>query len=228
MPPSAWTFSVLVIGLAHGLRHATEADHLAAVATLVVRRATWPEAARLGICWGIGHTLTLAIIGGALLSLGHAVPPAVAAALELIVGVMLLVLGGDCLRSLFRKPVSSHSHLVSEPLDPGHLRLDPRGGRAIVVGMVHGTAGSSALVLLAINATGSAMAGFSYVVLFGLGSIIGMALLSLAMGVGVRLCARRATWLQRAVTTAAALFSCALGSGVIYQIGFVDGLLQRG
>lgn len=233
--------TVLAVGLGTGIRHAMESDHLAAVATLVVRRASWIEAARLGAFWGLGHTLTLALVGGSMLALGQVVPERAADGLELLVGVMLVLLGLDCLRRLRagllhehvhrhgdgQVHVHRHFHLSQKQksLAHRHFHLDREWLRAIVVGMVHGLAGSAALVLLAVGVSSTPLVGLGYVAVFGAGSIVGMALLALAIGLGLKLTAGWAAWPYRLLAAGMASFSCLLGAWTVWRIGFVQGLL---
>lgn len=236
--------TVLAVGLATGIRHAMESDHLAAVATLVVRGASWMEAARLGAFWGLGHTITLALVGGSMLALGQAVPERAADGLELLVGVMLVLLGLDCLRrlraGLLHEHVHEHVHQhgdgevhvhrhfhlsQQQGLAHRHLHLNREWLRATVIGMVHGLAGSAALVLLAVGVTSTPLVGLGYVAVFGAGSIVGMALLALAIGIGLKLTSGWAAWPYRLLAVGMALFSCALGAWTVWQIGFAGGWL---
>lgn len=210
--------SVLLAGLGLGVRHALEADHLAAVATLVARRASLAQALRLGACWGVGHSLTLSTIGGMVLALDRVVPEQVAGALELAVGVMLIVLGVDCVRRL--RSTLLHRRVHRHADGTSHEAL-----RSVIVGMVHGMAGSAALVLLTLGATKSVSLGMAYVVSFGVGSIGGMALLSFALGLSLRLSAMRIGWIYNGFTVFVGLLTCALGVYMVHRIAFVDGLL---
>ena len=102
--------TVLTFGFLIGLRHALEADHVAAVASLVMTSRSLRQSVRLGAAWGLGHALTLLVVGGLLLASGKALPPGVAHWLEVVVGVMLIGLGADVLRRLIRQRVHFHSH----------------------------------------------------------------------------------------------------------------------
>jgi hypothetical protein len=174
---TAWT-----LALALGVRHASEPDHLVAVSTLVAGAPNARRAARLGAIWGIGHSLALLVVGGALLVLHGELSERMAAVFELGVAGMLLVLG---VRSIARalalrssKPVHAHVHEMS-------------GGRPLLVGLVHGLAGSGALTALALASMPSLGSGLVYMVFFGLGSVVGMAALSGLIGMPLsRICAR--------------------------------------
>ncbi len=227
--------SVLLFGFLIGLRHALEADHVAAVATLATRHATLREALSQGAAWGLGHTLTLGLLGGIVLLMGKALPEKYAVGLEFAVGVMLVLLGADVLRRLLRERVHFHQHRhedgathfhahshASSPAHAGHPHASPRRWplRALCVGMVHGMAGSAALVLLALERVSSVAAGLLYIVLFGVGSMVGMALLSLVIALPLRATAGRLNAAHRGLVVVVGLASCALGLHIIYTLSF--------
>lgn len=240
------TLSILLVGFLLGMKHATEADHLAAVATLVTRQATYAQTIRQGIAWGLGHTLTLMLFGGAVLWFGTAIPAGLEQALEFCVGLMLVALGADVLRRIARSRthfhvhahgadlthVHAHSHAGAEPAPAtGRTHADrphdhPHGLplRALAVGTMHGLAGSAALVLLSLNAVQHWTTALVYIAIFGAGSIIGMALLSVAIAIPLRLSARRLGRLHTSTTALLGIFSCALGLYLVYEIGFARGL----
>lgn len=239
-------FFILFTGFMLGMKHATEADHLAAVATLASGRLTLAQTVRQGVAWGVGHTLTLMLFGGIVLALGQSIPPRMERLLELAVALMLIVLGLDVLRRLVQQKVHfhvhehapgtrhvhAHSHAGDTPAQNIPHRLQAHGHphglplRALAVGMMHGMAGSAALILLSLEAVQSVGMGFAYIALFGLGSIAGMAVLSMAIAVPLRLStAGRLGWLHNGITMAVGAFSCLLGALIVYRIGFVEGLL---
>lgn len=230
--------ALLLLGVPFGMQHATEADHLAAVATLVAREKQLRPAIRQGVFWGFGHTLTLVLFGGAVMVIGIALSDRWTHALEGDVGVMLVLLGADLLRRLYRERVHFHAH-VREGDAAGataHFHAHAHGGedtpheiathrhrhqsipvRAVLVGMVHGLAGSSALVLLTLEQIKSPWLGLAYVLLFWLGSVIGMGLLSAIVAVPMRFSAQRLTKWYRMVNVAVALCSIGLGLHVVKQ-----------
>ena len=194
-------------GFLLGMRHAVEADHVAALASLSTRPTSWVHAVRIGAVWGLGHTLTLFIVGTIVLLADTVVPERIAWGLELAVGVMLVGLGADVLRRLLRDRVhfhvhvhahdngTTHFHAHSHAEENGHCHEHGHGfpGRALVVGLTHGMAGSAALVLLAIAKAPSVAMGILYIGVFGAGSILGMALLSVAISMPLRYSARLIT-----------------------------------
>ncbi len=193
------------IGFLLGMRHALEADHVAALTSLSTRPTSWVQALRIGAVWGLGHTLTLFIVGTIVLLADTVVPERIAWGLELAVGVMLVGLGADVLRRLLRDRVhfhvhahddgTTHFHAHSHAEENGHCHEHGHGfpGRALVVGLMHGIAGSAALVLLAIAKAPSVAMGILYIGVFGAGSILGMALLSVAISMPLRYSARLIT-----------------------------------
>ncbi len=244
--------SILALGFVLGMKHATEADHLAAVATLATRQSSLPQALRQGLAWGIGHTLTLMALGSVVLALGKAMPPSLTTVLEGAVGVMLIGLGVDVLRRLAQDrthfhhhrhgsgPMHVHAHVHTAAVIPpaiatprfSQMTFVPPGDaslahahtkslplRALAIGMMHGMAGSAALIVLSLQTVQSVPMGMLYIALFGLGSMVGMAVLSAAIAVPLRLSAGRLVMLHKGMTAAVGLLSCALGIWTLYRIG---------
>lgn len=227
-------WSLLFFGCLIGMQHALEADHLAAIAALSAKRSSRRALVLRGGIWGIGHTFTLLLICGLLLLLGEAVPPRVEAGLELIVGIMIVILGANVLYTLWkRRPhihvhehkdgrnhVHVHSHadeLVAHTESQHrheHRHLGLR--RALLVGMVHGAAGSAGLLVLAAAAESVGEAA-GYVLSFGAGSIIGMAALSFVASYPLRVLERSANWLNAAAYIAIAGVAIVVGGGLIEE-----------
>ena len=235
--------SILVVGLLLGMKHATEADHLAAVATLATREGSLGQTLRQGVAWGIGHTVTLMLFGGAVLGLGGAISTDLDQALETAVGAMLIVLGADVLRRLVRDRIHfhahrhdarrahfhAHSHRGDGPhRASAHRHAHPRRWpvRALAVGVMHGLAGSAALVVLTMQTMPSVGLGLGYIALFGLGSIGGMALLSIVIAVPLKLSSAYLTRAHHAMTAIVGVCTCALGIAMIVQIGYLKALLS--
>lgn len=228
--------SILLLGFVIGMRHAVEADHVAAVSSLATRAGSVGEALRQGTAWGLGHTLTLFLIGSAVILVDGAVPARIAATLEVLVGLMLIVLGIDVIRRLLRERVHfhlhrhrdgtthfhAHSHRSEERHDPArhehqHQRRLPL--RALLVGLMHGMAGSAALILLTLQTVSSPWTGLLYIALFGLGSILGMAALSAAIAVPLRYSARSMTWLHQGLQAAVGGATLLIGLRLVYVAG---------
>ena len=226
---------VLFLGFLIGLQHALEADHLAAVASLAARQSSVRRIVRHGWVWGLGHMLTLSAFAGVVLLSGEVVSPRLGTWLELIVGVMLVALGLGVIYRLVRDRVHFHLHRHGDgkvhlhahshagetgphahsPHDHSHDARFPL--RSLFVGMMHGMAGSAALVLLAAGALASPLEGFAYVALFGLGSVLGMALLSAVIAVPLTASARFLTWANRGLQGAIGLGSAAIGVMIVLE-----------
>lgn len=162
----------LLLGFLLGMRHALEPDHLAAVSVLVTRRGTATAGAVLGAIWGVGHTLALFAVGCSLAALGARIPPRLAACFELLVAAMLVTLG---LRALLRGREGAHHRKDSPDTAPGRWRI---ARQPLLVGLVHGLAGSGALMTLVLARLPTATTRLCYIVLFGIGSVTGMACLT--------------------------------------------------
>lgn len=232
--------SILLLGTVLGLKHAVEADHLAAVTTMVAQRSSLFASALVGGLWGIGHTISLLLAGVVVILLHVRISETTAMALEMGVAFMLIGLGINAVIKLkrggqihlhpHRHGALAHAHLHlhdgspdAEPHTHHGLRLSPR---PMLVGMVHGLAGSAALMLLVLTTIPSPLVGFAYIAVFGIGTIAGMMFMSALVGLPVHLTANRFARANFAVRGAAGLFSLCFGLFMVYQIGFVDGLFN--
>lgn len=232
--------SVLLLGLLIGMKHALEADHIAAVASLASRSRTLGSGVRLGVAWGIGHTVTLFVVGATVLSFDAVIPASVAQWLEFAVGIMLILLGADVLRRMMRARAhfhlhdhgpSTHFHAHAHAGEnraeaASHEHDHPKGlqARAVVVGLVHGMAGSAALVLLTLNSIDSVWLGVGYILVFGFGSILGMAALSLIVVFPLMLTARRLTWAFNGLTAVAGVVTVILGTMISFRFAVAAGI----
>ena len=215
--------TALGLGLLLGLRHALDADHVAAVSTLVSRERGLVRSCLLGAFWGAGHTLALLGAGIAVIAFKVTITPGVEEALERVVGLVLVVLGGHVLlRALggllvhghehtHDGVVHRHAHLHVRSSDAGHVHLIQLGGRPFVVGLLHGLAGSAALTLLVLGTIPSPVGALAYIAVFGVGSTAGMLLLSGLVGLPMALAARGAHRLQTTIQVVAGIGSAALG-----------------
>ena len=220
------TISILLVGFALGLQHAVEADHLAAVSTIVSEKKSLLTASIVGGFWGLGHTIALLGVGAVVIFLKVQISETTEARLEAAVGAMLILLGLNALRKLFaadkvhihkhehdgREHVHIHSH-EAQP-EPSHHRFSPR---SILIGLVHGLAGSAALMLLILPIIPAPAVALLYIVIFGIGSIGGMMAMSFLIGLPLHFTAGRFTLLNGAVRVAAGLFSLTLGSYIVYE-----------
>ncbi len=220
--------SILLLGFFIGMRHAFEADHLAAISVLVSRRRSLGEMTRHGAIWGLGHTVALMVSSGIVLFSPWTLPEAFEPAIELAVGVLLIALGTRLLYCLWRDRIHIHVHRhaggevhlhahshreeTASHARSTHDHTHPSPGwRTLLVGLVHGVAGSAALTVYLAASLESPFVGLAYVALFGLGSILGMALLSAVIAVPLRTTAKRLTWANRGLQVAIALTSVAIG-----------------
>ena len=262
--------SLLLLGFFLGMRHATDADHVIAIATIVSRQRSLRGSALIGAAWGIGHTLTILIVGSAIILLGIVIPARLGLAMEFAVGVMLVLLGVLTLTGAGRVLQASaaartgevaHGHAHGHELYPhdhahahgdyvhrhahghgardhGHrddqtplARLDRRLGgltlyqwlRPLAVGIVHGLAGSAAVALLVLAAVRDPAWAMAYLVLFGVGTIGGMMLITCALAAPFALSWSRLPRVNWQLRVASGLLSFGFGLFLIYEIGFADG-----
>jgi hypothetical protein len=254
--PDASLLPVLLLGLLFGIQHATDADHVIAVATIVARTRRFGAGALVGAFWGVGHTVTVTAVGIAILVFNITVTPRAALSLELAVAMMLIVLGMVRIAWVFndsdsvpvehlteahghdRQP-ALHSHVHAHGTEVHrHPHVHPparllralqtvgpaQAVRSALVGVVHGLAGSAAVALLVLSTVRSATGAIGYLILFGIGTILGMTaitgLLSLPLTVGA---ARMERW-RRGLALATGALSLGFGLYLVFEIGFVEGL----
>ena len=186
--------SLLALGLLLGLKHALEADHVSTVATLASRSASTRQTVRVAAAWGLGHAVSLALLGTVLAVLGATLPDRAARILELLVGVILVALGIGVLRRLIAKRVHVHVHehdglrhlhahahqaaAADDAAAHDHAHLPLLWKRSLAIGGVHGLAGTAAITVLALPVTRSAAQALLYLTVFGIGSMLGMVALS--------------------------------------------------
>jgi hypothetical protein len=196
----------LALGFALGARHATDADHIAAIGTIVADGRSSRRAALVGATWGIGHSASLLLVGGALVVFRLPMPPRIALALEFLAALMLIALG---VRSLIVRR---------------HDRTAFSSARPLAIGVIHGLAGSAVLALLVLGTTSTALAAAVYLVCFCVGTIAGMALITALLAIPSRLRGARALRVERGLHLAAGVASVAIGLVMAHRIGVRDGL----
>lgn len=225
--PELSTVSVLLIGFLLGLQHAVEADHLAAVSAIVSEKKNIFSAAIVGGLWGAGHTISLFVVGALVIFLKLQISESVEAKLEAVVGGMLVLLGLNALKKLFTAEkihahahehgARAHTHLhlhENEEREKSHHRFSPR---SVLIGMVHGLAGSAALMLLVVPTIASPVVALAYILIFGVGSIGGMMLMSFLIGLPFHFTANNFVFLNKAIRLGAGVFSLCLGMFIIYE-----------
>ena len=225
------------LGLLLGIQHALDPDHLIAVSTIVSEQKNLRWASLIGAFWGLGHTATLLLVGIFVIGLRVVIPPRLGEGLELLVALMLVVLGINVLRKSFgaesvhlhthshNPETHSHFHVHDNPRqDHGHSHPFRSMRRPFIVGMVHGLAGSAALMLLVLSTIDTPLGGLLYIVIFGLGSVGGMLLLSSIISLPFILTARRFSLMNRWIRVLAGVASVAFGLFLGGKMGLELGL----
>lgn len=254
--------AVMLLGFFLGVRHSSDADHVIAVATIVSRERRLWAAALIGILWGLGHTVTILVVGGAIILFSVVIPPRIGLAMEFSVALMLILLGVMNVTGILRwisetvgaarsegGVVHSHPHSHGDyvhthphghgPDEHDHgddetwqSRLDRTFGRLgpyqflrpLIVGVVHGLAGSAAVALLVLATIQNPLWAIAYLVVFGVGTVAGMMLITLAIGLPFVSTGNRFPRFNRYMGLASGLISLAFGLWLVYKIGIVDGL----
>jgi len=255
--------SLTLLGFFLGMRHATDPDHVIAVSTIVTRQPTIRAALLIGSLWGVGHTLTIVAVGGAIVLFTIVIPPRLGLSMEMAVALMLIVLGMWNLTGFLeqirgfrpsagRGAAALHAHLhshgdyvhshPSDALSDQHRHRDndtpvawldrQLGGlgiyqvlRPLAVGLVHGLAGSAAVALLVLALIKNPWWAMVYLVLFGVGTIAGMMLITAAIGAVLAYASRRSSRVERYLRFASGFLSLGFGLFLAYQIALVDGLI---
>ena len=194
--------AALSVGFLLGVRHATDADHIAAVSTFVSDDRGWIRSCLIGTCWGAGHTAALLIAGLVTIGLKITISPALEQTFEMLVACVLILLGGHVV-------LRAMAHDQRTPHDHRHLLA--AGRRPFLVGLLHGMAGSAALMLLVLATIPSPVAGLVYIVVFGIGSTAGMLALSGLIAVPFALARHRSPHAHTAIRVGAGLASVVLG-----------------
>lgn len=208
--------AILMFGFLLGMRHATDADHVVAVSTIVSQQRSVRSAAPIGAFWGAGHTVTVVAIGGAIIVFGWVIPVRVSLAMELGVGVMLVALGAF---ALLRR---AHDHDHDE-----HPKVSTGRFRSFAVGLVHGLAGSAAAALLVLGTIRDPRWATAYLAIFAAGTVAGMALITTALAVPFAVTLKRLERVRRGFTLVAGAASVGVGALVLYDIAFVHGLFTN-
>ena len=225
------SLSGILLGVLVGLRHALEPDHLTAVSTLISEAKDGRRGALLGAIWGLGHTLSLVIVGIVLLAVGASLPAHVAAGFECAVSVMLILLGVRAIVGAIRAagagPVTPHRHGQVTHAHTQAVRHIHVAGRAVawrplIVGLVHGLAGSGALTALVFAKLPTPALRLAYITLFGVGSVAGMAIASGIAGASLHAVARRPST-RRTLSVVTGALSIVVG--VLWSIPMVGILL---
>ncbi len=220
--------SLLFLGFLIGMRHALDADHLAAVATIASQQQSIKSSIRHGAVWGLGHTITLFLFGSLVILMDTVIPQQLAEFLEMAVGVMLIALGIDVISRVIRQRIHYHVHRHGDGQAHFHAHSHSGEGkhassahqhshdsrfplRTLFIGLMHGMAGSAALILLTMETIDSMWYGMFYILLFGIGSMLGMALLSFVIAIPLKASASGLTWMHNGLQLSIGLFTTGLG-----------------
>jgi hypothetical protein len=199
----------LAFGFVMGVRHATDPDHIAAVGTIASTGANLRRAMLVGAWWGLGHSASVLLVGGALIGLRTPMPMMLALVLELLVGLMLIGLGA---RALWRRAHAAPA--------------DVSNRRPLAVGVIHGLAGSAVLVLLLVGTTQTAWSAAMYLVFFCVGTVAAMSVVSVLFALPSRLKGPRSLVMHRAVCVVAAVASIGIGASIAHRVGVQGGLFD--
>jgi ABC-type nickel/cobalt efflux system permease component RcnA len=260
------------LGFVLGMRHATDPDHVIAVSTIVSRQRSIRQAGVIGVLWGVGHTITIFCVGAAIILFNIVIPPRIGLAMELAVGLMLILLGilnltgvtqrithrhtpGHANSSVVHTHLHQHDGVAHEHIHGHspevHMHLDPESNlgaghrrrnlfqgmlqklglyqflRPLAVGLVHGLAGSAAVALLVLAEIRDPRWAIAYLLIFGVGTIAGMMLITMMIGAPFAYTRKRFAPFNQGLGIASGLLSLAFGLFITFQIAIVDGLFAR-
>lgn len=217
------------LGFVLGLKHALDADHVVALSTFVSQTRSLKQSSWFGISWGMGHTLTLSLVGLVILVFRLTVPEKLALAFEFLVGILLVGLGANVIRRTLQGKLHLHAHAQGNDVVHTHRhahRWSPFHGpthASFAVGMVHGLAGSAALAVLVLTTVPSVVAGLLFILIFGAGSILGMFITTTLIAVPLQMVSRLGR-MSTTVNVVAGTASVLLGIFFMYEIGVVNAL----
>jgi ABC-type nickel/cobalt efflux system permease component RcnA len=219
------------VGLLLGMRHSTDPDHVVAVSTIVSKQRSIRQAGLIGSIWGLGHTLTIFAVGSMIILFGVVIPPRLGLSMEFSVALMLILLGVLNLTGVMQR-MTSYLTRNGKPLDKAETLIDRSVGRfgvyqcvrPLVIGIVHGLAGSAAVALLVLSTIHSPAWATIYLLIFGAGTMVGMMCMTAVMAVPLAYAGNRFGSLSRVFSVASGVVSVCFGFFLVYQLGFLGGL----
>jgi len=233
----------LGLGLAIGLEHAFEPDHIAAVSTQVskvksqktkandILKNTITRTTVLGTLWGAGHTTTLVMIGLLTYVLAIKIQDDIFSSMEFGVGIMLILLGINTVFN-WKKRWFKFRHRHPHQHSDGTIHFDKHyhddsnhihGHKSYLIGLVHGLAGSGSLVVLTATTIGNPIMMIGFILVFGIGSIIGMSIMSNLMGLPIAAISKVSA-IHKIFQYVAGACSFLIGANIMYEIGILDNL----
>jgi hypothetical protein len=234
--------SIVLLGIFLGMRHSTDPDHVVAVSTIVTRQRSIVHSAVIGMLWGMGHSLTIFVVGAAIIIFRVIIPPRLGLSMEFCVALMLILLGVLNLTGVMRWITERLTPLPQETsaLIPNNDRIAPAAAPSVVqavrnlglyqalrpfaIGLVHGLAGSAAVALLVLSTIQNPLWATAYLLVFGAGTMVGMMVMTTAMAVPLVYSGKKYVKTNGFLTTASGVLSMAFGLFLVYHIGLVDGL----
>jgi len=219
------------VGLLLGMRHSTDPDHVVAVSTIVSKQRSIRQAGLIGSIWGLGHTLTIFAVGSMIILFGVVIPPRLGLSMEFSVALMLILLGVLNLTGVMQR-ITSYLTRNGKPLEKAETLIDRSVGRfgvyqwvrPLVIGIVHGLAGSAAVALLVLSTIHSPVWATVYLLIFGAGTMVGMMCMTTVMAVPLAYAGNRFASLSRVFSVASGVVSVCFGFFLVYQLGFLGGL----
>jgi len=229
---------ILLLGFVLGMRHATDPDHVVAVTTIIAKQRGVRKAGLIGALWGLGHTFTIFLVGAAIILFGVTIPPRLGLSMEFAVAFMLILLGvlnlTGTLQHLQERFLGNSFSLkagVTQCTDNRIRAADTLGTynvlRPLIIGIVHGLAGSAALALLVMTTIRDPWWAIAYLLLFGSGTVAGMILITALIAMPIVWSQGKFSSWNHGITVVSGLISLSFGFFLTYQIAIVDGLFSN-
>lgn len=227
---------IMTLGFILGLKHAIEPDHIIAVSTIASQSKKLWRSSLAGVFWGIGHTITLFTVGMVFILIKGEIPIGLAMSMEFIVGIMLIYLGLSSIFSYKKKKIHVHIHeheglLHSHfhPAENRHTHMQKKKNnsylKSLLIGFIHGLAGSAAMILLTMSTVNSVFEGAIYILIFGIGTVIGMLLFTTIIGIPFVLSSGKEN-INQSLTFITGIVSTTFGFYYMYNLGFTEGLFK--